>query len=78
MDDRIRGYTRACVISARSRAVMELLDREKRGEVLSDHSVGKVTRNPLNGEAFAFDAANRLVSLPPDQDHLNILPIALP
>lgn len=56
------GYRLQAVKSAQALAIVDLLIKEKAGIVLTDADAERVTRNPLTGEAFVYNAAKREIS----------------
>jgi len=71
-----KGYIRAAACLAQFRAGLDLLVLEKSGVTLAD--AGQVTRDPVSGSAFLFDADKRTVAAPPGTAALNVEPLALP
>ncbi len=78
MDGWTRGYVRAAVVVAMNQAVMELVLLERAGEPLTTEAVSRVTRNPYDDTAFAFDPDTRMLSVPNPVEGLDTDPVRLP
>ena len=73
-----KGYVRAAAVHAQYLAALELLILERAGATLAATAAARITRDPLSGAAFEFDAAKRVLAAPSATAKLEIEPLALP
>ncbi len=59
-----KGYARSATHRGQAQAALELLALEKSGVALTAEVAARVTRDPVSGVPFAFDAARRELALP--------------
>lgn len=73
-----QGYVRAAAVHAQCLAALELLLLEQAGTTLAATATARVTREPVGGKPFVFDAATRQLAAPPELADLKVDPLALP
>ncbi len=59
-----KGFVRMAVLSARTRAILQLLEHERRGEHFDGELPEGFPVDPLTGRSFVFDPEDRTLSLP--------------
>ncbi|MDD2766113.1 MAG: hypothetical protein PHE83_19290 [Opitutaceae bacterium] len=73
-----KGYVRAAAVHAQYQAALELLILEQAGSTLTASDGGRITRDPVSGQPFEFDATKRTLAAPSAIANLKIEPLALP
>ena len=59
-----QGYVQAAAVHEQHQAALDLLILEKAGATLTPADTNRITREPVSGSPFVFDAASRKLSAP--------------